>query len=550
MLVSLSIRNFALIEKLSIDFSGGFSVITGETGAGKSILLGALGLVLGKRADLSSLRKKEEKCVVEAHFNLAAYGLQSFFDQNDLDYEDITILRREILPTGKSRAFVNDSPVNLPELQELGNFLIDIHSQHQTQELSDEQIQFRIIDAIAGNTELTVEFGQLLKDYKSKKQQLAVLETQLREVNKEQDYNAFLLEELSSIILKPGLQQELESLYEQLSNVEHIKESFSKALSLADNEQFGVIPNLKEIKASLQKIAGVSKDYEALSERINSALIEIDDVVSDINRYVEKLVDDPAQREDVGQQLQAIYNLQKKHQVATVEELIAIRESLQNKVMAADHLESGIAELQLQIEKDAENLDLKAAVIHQHRAGAIPVLSGQLSNILAQLGMPDARFDMQLTASANYFANGKDELQFLFSANKGSNFGLLKKVASGGEMSRIMLAVKAILAKCSKLPTIIFDEIDTGVSGEIANKMGEIMKAMSADMQVFAITHLPQIAAKGDEHFKVFKSVADEQTQSDLKQLSKEERIAEIAEMLSGKDISESALMHAKALLG
>jgi DNA repair protein RecN (Recombination protein N) len=549
MLISLSIRNFALIEKLSIDFSGGFSVITGETGAGKSILLGALGLVLGKRADLSSLRRKEEKCVVEAHFDIAAYGLQEFFEQNDLDYEDVTILRREILPTGKSRAFVNDSPVNLPELQDLGNFLIDIHSQHQTQELSEEQIQFRIIDAIAGNADVVTEFGQLLKDYKNKKHQLSDLTTQLQEANKEHDYNNFLLEELSGITLKPGLQQELEMLHDQLSNVENIKESFSKALSLADNEQFGVVQHLKEIKASLQKIAGVSKDYESLSERISSALIEIDDVVSDMNRHLEKVVDDPAQREVISRQLQVIYNLQKKHQVSSVEALISIREDLDNKVVAADHLESAIRELQLQLEKDAENLDLKAAAIHQGRSKAIPSLSAQLTAILLQLGMPDARFNMQLTPSPNYYTNGKDELQFLFSANKGSDFGLLKKVASGGEMSRIMLAVKAILAKYSKLPAIIFDEIDTGVSGEIANKMGEIMKAMSADMQVFAITHLPQIAAKGDEHFKVFKSVADEQTQSDLKRLSKDERITEIAEMLSGKDISDSALNHAKALL-
>ncbi|AWI26963.1 DNA repair protein RecN [Flavobacterium pallidum] len=550
MLVSLSIRNFALIEKLSIDFSGGFSVITGETGAGKSILLGALGLVLGKRADLSSLRRKEEKCVVEAHFDIAAYGLQEFFEQNDLDYEHLTILRREILPTGKSRAFINDSPVNLPELQDLGNFLIDIHSQHQTQELSDEQIQFRIIDAIAGNQEKISEFAALLKNYKSQKSDIAALTAKLQEANKEQDYNAFLLEELSGITLKPGLQQELESLHEQLSNVENIKESFSKALSLADNEQFGVVQNLKEVRASLQKIAGVSKDYESLSERINIALIDIDDVVSEINKHVEKLVDDPAQREAVGQQLQVIYNLQKKHQVGGVEELISIREQLEGKVIAADHLESAIRDLERQIEQSASELDSKADAIHRGRSEAIPLLSAQLTGILSQLGMPDARFNMQLTASSNYYGNGKDELQFLFSANKGSDFGLLKKVASGGEMSRIMLAVKAILAKYSKLPAIIFDEIDTGVSGEIANKMGEIMKAMSADMQVFAITHLPQIAAKGDEHFKVYKSVSDGQTQSDLKQLSMDERIMEIAEMLSGKDISESARNHAMALLG
>ncbi|AWA31172.1 DNA repair protein RecN [Flavobacterium magnum] len=549
MLISLSIRNFALIEKLSIDFSGGFSVITGETGAGKSILLGALGLVLGKRADLSSLRRKDEKCVVEAHFDVAAYDLQDFFAENDLDYEDVTILRREILPTGKSRAFVNDSPVNLPELQELGHFLIDIHSQHQTQELSDEQIQFRIIDAIAGNQEQVAAFAALLKEHKELRQQLSELTAKLHDANKEQDYNAFLLEELSAIVLRPGLQQELESQQEQLGNVENIKESFARAVSLADNESFGVIQNLKEIKTALQKIAGVSKDYETLTERIGSALIDIDDVVSEISRHAEKLVDDPVQLNLISQQLQAIYNLQKKHQVDSVEALMDIREQLETKVIAADHLETAISDLQQQIGKSAEALDARAELIHKRRSEAIPGLAAQLTAILSQLGMPDARFQMQLTASPNYYANGKDVLQFLFSANKGSDFGLLKKVASGGEMSRIMLAVKAILAKYSKLPAIIFDEIDTGVSGEIANKMGEIMKAMSHDMQVFAITHLPQIAAKGNDHFKVFKSVADEQTQSDLKRLSQDERITEIAEMLSGKDISESAVNHAKALL-
>ncbi|MGK4567694.1 DNA repair protein RecN [Flavobacterium sp. 3HN19-14] len=549
MLTSLSIRNFALIEKLSIDFSGGFSIITGETGAGKSILLGALGLVLGKRADLSSLKNKEEKCVIEAHFQISAYHLKGFFEANDLDYEDITILRREILPTGKSRAFINDSPVNLQELQDLGLFLIDIHSQHQTRELSDEKIQFEIIDAIAGNQQNVVAFESLLRKLKADKNELENLNADLKDARKEQDYNTFLYEELENAKLVSGAQENLESIYEQLNNVEFIKENLSKSLSFADNEQFGVLQNLKEIKASLQKIASLSPEFSILSERINSVLIEFDDVVSELNLTSEKLIDDPTQLELVNNQLQTIYNLQKKHQVATIDELLQIQNELESKVVSVENLESAIKNLETQISGKKADLDENATIITQNRKNAIPVLSGKLIEILSELGMPNVRFNIELSPSENYFSNGKDELKFLFSANKGSDFGLLKKVASGGEMSRIMLAVKAILSQYSKLPTIIFDEIDTGVSGEIANKMAEIMKNMSQDMQVFAITHLPQIAAKGDEHFKVFKSVSGEQTVSELKLLSREERVSEIAEMLSGKNISDSAINHAKALL-
>jgi len=550
MLASLSIKNFALIEKLSISFSDGFSVITGETGAGKSILLGALGMLLGKRADLSSLRNKEEKCVVEAYFNISGYKLQSFFEARDLDYEDTTIIRREILPSGKSRAFVNDSPVNLQELQDLGLFLIDIHSQHQTQELSDESMQFQIIDSIAGNQDLTAEFSSLLKVFKKEQQSLSALKNELNEAKKEQEYNTFLLEELISAKLVSGSQEALESTYEQLNNVELIKEMLNKSLALSDEEQFGVLQNLKEIKTALQKIAGVSQDYTVLAERIGSITIEFDDVVSEMNRYAENLIDDPEQRELISTKLQTIYMLQKKHQVSTVDALVTIQTELQNKVVSVGNLETDIKKLELSVLEAKSMLDTKAGIISQNRNEAIPVLSDKLVEILSFLSMPNVRFNIELKTSETYHANGKDEIRFLFSANKGSDFGLLKKVASGGEMSRIMLAVKAILARYSKLPTIIFDEIDTGVSGEIANKMAKIMKSMSKDMQVFAITHLPQIAAKGDEHFKVFKSTSGEYTQSELKHLSQEERIAEIAEMLSGKDISESALTHAKALLG
>jgi DNA repair protein RecN (Recombination protein N) len=549
MITSLSIKNYALIEKLTIDFSKGFSIITGETGAGKSIILGAIGLVLGKRADLSSLKNKEEKCVIEAHFEISKYNLKEFFETNDLDYEEDTIIRREILPSGKSRAFINDSPVNLQELQDLSLFLIDIHSQQQTQELSDEGVQFKIIDAIADNAETILAYQKVLKAYKSEKTKWNALLKKQSDSGKEQEYHTFLLNELVVAKLKSGEQEELEADFEKLNNVEVIKESIDKALAIANEEQFGVFHNLNEIKTSLQKIAAFAPEYQNIFERITSLAIEFDDVSKDLQNATEKLLNDPAQLELISQKLQLIYNLQKKHQVATVDELIEIQLKLEGAVTELGNIEEEIAVLSKSIEQKTLELDAFSVDIHQNRVEAIPVLSNQLISILETLGMPNVRFKMELVPSETYFQNGKDELVFLFSANKGTDFGLLKKVASGGEMSRIMLAVKAILAQYSKLPTLIFDEIDTGVSGEIAIRMGEIMKEMSATMQIFAITHLPQIAAKGDSHFKVFKSTVDDQTQSELKLLSQEERVIEIAQMLSGAVVSDSALNHAKALL-
>lgn len=549
MITTLSIKNYALIEKLSIDFSKGFSIITGETGAGKSIILGALGLVLGKRADLTSLKNKDEKCVIEAHFEIEKYNLQSFFELNDLDFENQTIIRREILPSGKSRAFINDSPVNLPVLQELSLFLIDIHSQHQTQELSEEKVQFEIIDAIANNQLSILEYQSFLKTFKSDKSKLNSLLKKQIDFAKEQEYNAFLLEELLLAQLKSGEQETLEKDFEKLNNVEIIKESVDKSLAIANEEQIGVLDHLKEIKVSLQKIALFSPEYNLLLERIISLIIEFDDISEELNRCSEKLINDPEQLELINQKLQLIYNLQKKHQVSSVEELIVIQTNLENSVLELGNLEHDITVLKDSIIQKTMALDALADGIHKRRLEAIPILTQKLTTILETLGMPNVRFKMDINSSLNYFENGKDELQFLFSANKGTDFGLLKKVASGGEMSRIMLAVKAILAQYSKLPTLIFDEIDTGVSGEIANKMGEIMKQMSQDMQIFAITHLPQIASKGTAHFKVSKSIIGEDTQSELKLLSDEERVIEIAQMLSGNIITDSALNHAKALL-
>lgn len=549
MITSLSIENFALIEKLNIDFSKGFSIITGETGAGKSILLGALGLVLGKRADLSSLKNKEEKCIVEANFEIGDYNLRWFFEENDLDYETETIIRREILPSGKSRAFVNDSPVNLQQLQDLSQFLIDVHSQHQTLELAEEAYQFKIIDAIAGNQELMASYVAKLKQYRKTKSDLELKQSTLSAILKEKDYNEFLFNELQSANLKAGELENLERSYEALNNVELIKDNLSLLLALANDEQFGLLKSLKEFRAILQKNSGFSSEYQALSERTQSVVIELDDIVAELAKESDTVFSDPEKLALIDQKLQLIYTLQKKHQVLTVEELIDIQNELESKVVSVVNLEEEITALQKNSQEIEAALEIISAQISESRSAAIPVLTHQLVQILAQLGMPNVQFKIEIVAAASYRNNGKDDLLFLFSANKGADFGLLKKVASGGEMSRIMLAVKSILAQYSKLPTIIFDEIDTGVSGEIANKMGEIMHQMSQTMQVFAITHLPQIAAKGISHYKVYKTVSGESTVSELKLLTVEERVYEIAEMLSGKDISDSALNHAKALL-
>ena len=549
MLRALSIKNFALIETLDMDFSEGFSIITGETGAGKSILLGALGLLQGKRADLASLKNNTEKCVIEGHFVIDKYDLNSLFEQLDIDYEPTTIIRREILPSGKSRAFVNDSPVNLSTLQELSVSLIDIHSQHQTQELSDEGYQIAIIDAIAVNSKLLLVYQEQLKFFKKNKSILKGYIEEQSELLKEQDYNNFLLEELENAKLQNVSQEDLESEYEKLNNVEFVKEHFSHSWALLNGEHGGVIQSLKEAKAALQKTMSISKDYEDLFERITSSEIELVDIANEIEEQLERVVLDPEQLQLIHEQLQLIYNLQKKHQVNTVAELLAIEEGLSQKVFMATDLDDKIERLQKELVAQEEQLLIQCIAIREKRLEAIPKLQNQLIDILSLLGMPNATFKIELKDASGFTTSGRDEVELLFSANKGMSFGLLKKVASGGELSRIMLAIKAILARYSNLPTIIFDEIDTGVSGEVADKMGDIMKEMSNRMQVFAITHLPQIASKGHQHYKVFKTSDDETTTSQLILLDRDSRIKEIAQMLSGKDITESALQHAEALL-
>lgn len=548
MLLSLSIKNYALIESLEIDFSDKFSIITGETGAGKSILLGALGLVLGKRADLNSLKDDEAKCVIEAQFLITNYNLQKVFEENDFDYEDLTIIRREILPSGKSRAFVNDSPVNLSGLQQLADYLIDIHSQHETRDLTEESYQINILDNVAGLSDLVKSFRVKLSEFKKAQKEFEKAQNEKESLAKEQEYNTFLFKELEEANLQPNEQEELEEELEQLNNVELIKENLDKAIAISNEEEIGVLTNLNEIKTALNRLAGFSKEYKDLFERVSSVLIEFQDISDESFSLSEKVLNDPERLEFVNNKLQTIYNLLQKHQVKSVNELIEFRDVLDEKVQKSDNINQLLEKLEIQVLDKKNEVENLAEELTKKRTEIAPKVSNQIIEIISQLGLPDAQVVFEINkGKLNTF--GQDEVSLNFSANKGINLGPIKKVASGGEMSRIMLAVKSILAKYSSLPTIIFDEIDTGVSGEIALKMGEIMNEMSQNMQVFAITHLPQIAAKGNQHYKVFKYNVGETTVSELKLLSNDERIVEIAEMLSGKNISDSAMIHAKSLL-
>lgn len=549
MITSLSIKNYALIDSLQVNFNQGFSIITGETGAGKSILLGGLSLILGKRADLSSIKDTSKKCVIEAVFDVSNYNLENLFLANDLDYETQTIIRREILPSGKSRAFVNDSPVNLNSLQLLGEQLIDIHSQHETLQLVDDSFQFEIIDALANNKDVLKSYALQLKQYKTLQKELDTLLAFKAEAIKEYDYNSYLLKELTEANLLDGELELLEEEFETLSNVEEIKASLLHASQVMNEEEIGVLFLLNQLQANFKKIGSFAHKYQSIAERIESSFIELDDVFSEVEKFQEQLDADPERLEKVNAKLLLLNNLFKKHLTTSVSELIEIKESLSIKVSETENLDENIQKKEKELKAENEALNKLAKLLHDNRLKAIPELSKQLEEILSTLGMPNAKFKITLHISDAFFANGKDELSFLFTANKGGQFNELKKAASGGELSRIMLAIKSILSKYKQLPTIMFDEIDSGVSGEITNKMGLIMLEMSQYMQVFAITHIPQIAAKGHTHFKVFKEDVDNVTLSNLKELNYDERLVELAQMLGGTEISSSALAHAKQLL-
>lgn len=549
MLASLSIKNYALIENLKVDFKEGLSIITGETGAGKSILMGGLALVLGKRADTSLVYDKAKKCVIEAEFQVGAYHLESFFKENDLDYDPWVIIRREILPNGKSRAFVNDTPTNLSVLNGLTRQLIDIHSQHETLQLSDPAYQFHIIDSLADNKTCLDEYYIAFQEYKHRLKELETIKEQQIQAQKEYDYNVFLWDELDKAALKAGEMEDLEEDLEKLSHVEEIKANLSGVLEMSERESLGALSQLLEINQQLSRIGTYAALYETLSERMKSLLIEFKDIMSEVETENDSLVYDPATLEKVENRLQLLYDLQKKHQASTIEQLIEVREQYQLKIADVDNADETISKKSAQIKVAEARLDKFCKTLHDRREKAIPQFSMQIEKSLAGLEMKNTRFRVELSKTGEFLFNGSDQLRFLMSSDKGKTFEPIKKVASGGEMSRIMLAVKSILSKYSNLPAIIFDEIDTGVSGEVSNRIAELMLAMCENMQVITITHLPQVAAKGHHHYKVYKAEHNEVISSNIKMLQIDERLVELAEMLGGSKITESALAHAKQLL-
>lgn len=549
MLASLSIKNFAIIDNLHVNFEEGFSIITGETGAGKSILLGGLALILGKRADLSSLKIREKKCIIEGEFLISKYDLQDLFVEHDLDFEERTIIRREILPNGKSRAFINDTPTTLTVLAALSEKLIDVHSQHQTLELADINYQFLIIDSLAENGKYLKSFKEGLNIYKRLNNELKALLFRQQEETNQYEYNAYLLNELNDANLKVDEQSMLEDTLERLNHVEEIKLYLTEAKQLFEQEELGISDQLNRYAGILAKLSKFSNEYQELSDRLHSIKIEIDDITQELDAGNENIEYSPAEIEKYNSRLQLIYDLQKKHKVNNIEELLEKQQRLNIKVSSVDNASEIIAAKEKEILELENRLDLLSITLRKNRHAAIPELVKQLEALLKELEMPKTTFKINLIETEDFNIHGKDDLEFLISTNKGSSFDSLKKIASGGEMSRIMLAVKSILCNYSNLPTIIFDEIDTGVSGEVSNRIATVMSAMSEQMQVIAITHLPQIAAKGTHHFKVYKEEINNRTVTNIKLLKGSDRVSELAEMLSGKEIIDSAIIHAKQLL-
>lgn len=549
MLSSLSIKNYALIENLKVNFQSKLSIITGETGAGKSILLGGLSLVLGKRADASLVYDKNKKCIIEAEFSINNYNLESFFEKEDLDYEIITTIRREILPNGKSRAFINDTPTTLQVLNSLSAQLIDIHSQHEVLQLAESNFQFKIIDSLAENNTKLDSYSVYLDRLKELKIELTKLISIQKQSKEQFDYNTFILNELTEADLKIDEQEKLEDTIKKLSHVEEIKSILSEFIFLNEKEENGLKDQMKFLKNKIEKIASYSINYQSLSERLHSLIIELNDIADEIEMENENLEYNPTELERFNDRLQTIYALQNKHSVSSIQELLVVRDIFANRVNELTDVQKDITFKQEEIEKVKIKLEGLSKIIHGKRKKCIPLFVRQLEDILNQLEMKNTRFSIDLQSGTEFLDNGKDILKFKISSDKGITFESLKKIASGGEMSRIMLAVKSILSKYTKLPAIIFDEIDTGVSGEVSNKIAEVMQKMSKNMQVVTITHLPQIAASGDQHYKVYKTESNNAIHSNIKLLTEEERIHELAEMLGGKNITNSAIAHAKQLL-
>jgi DNA repair protein RecN (Recombination protein N) len=549
MLKTLSIRNYALIDALEIDLAKGLTIITGETGAGKSILLGALGLLLGDRADSSSLFDKEQKCVVEGTFRVKEYGLNDFFEENDLDYANETVIRREITPEGKSRAFINDTPVNISLLKMIANNLVDVHSQHETLTLNESSFQLEAVDAVAGTNELLTEYKTTFKSFRKISDQLRDLNEQEAKAKKDLDYFNFQFEELNAAQLKKDQQPELEAELQTLENAEAIKSGLSKSAFSLDGAEESILSALTDIKNTLANLAKFNPQVAQLSERINSAHIELKDIASELEALNEEIVHDPKRIEEVQERLDVIYRLQQKHSVKSIEELILLRDELEKKISDIGSLETQIRMLESEQAKlNAKVLDL-AGKLSKKRATAAPKLAKEVKETLQQLGMPNAELNVQIEKLELPTASGLDKITFLFSANKGSAPQQLNKVASGGELSRLMLSLKSLLAKHTALPTIIFDEIDSGISGDVAAKTGLILEQMSDTMQVLTITHLPQVASKGKSHLFVYKEEGGKRTVTRIKTLDKEERVQEIAKMLSAGKVGEAAIKNAKELL-
>lgn len=549
MLRVLGIKNFALIEDISLEFTDNFSIITGETGAGKSIILGALSLLLGKRADLNSIRNSEKKCVIEGHFSVGAFSLKTLFEDLDLDYEEETIIRREILPSGKSRAFVNDTPVKLSSLSELGIHLIDIHSQHETLSIGNQDYQYDVLDTVAQNSELRETYSQNLKLLNTFKKAFDELKSRQIKADEAYDYNVFLLSELTEANLKTGLQEELESTQSKLSHVEELQEKLGQSYQQLDEESIGVVAQLREINMQLRKASQLDPNLGELHQRIESILIEAEDISSETQNQLESLDADPKALEEVNEKLQLIYSLQKKHHVSDVAGLLEVKENLEQQVSVKENAEKELNQAELQITEQEQKLSKIAKALYESREKTTSIISDVVEKMLSELGIPYARLLVKGNLTSTFNSRGADHFEWLFSANKGSEPQDIKRVASGGELSRITLAVKSLLAQYDNLPSIIFDEIDTGVSGDVATKMGVIMKKMSGSLQVISITHLPQIAGMGQQHFKVYKTTENETTQSNIKVLKDKERVIELAEMLGGDKTSESALAHAQSLL-
>ena len=538
-----------MIDDLEVDFNDGMTCITGETGAGKSILLGGLSLVLGKRADLSSLHDVSRKCIVEAIFQISFYNLKHVFDENDIDYQEETILRREILPKGKSRAFINDTPVNLNVLEEVSLKLIDIHSQNDTSSLLKNEYQFQVLDALANNQMILEEYKQNLLSFKEINKEFLSTKALKEKSIDNYEYKKYLYEELDATHLELGIEERLEDELSILNSVELIQNSMNKTIQSLEAESYGIIDQLKDLQRNNQEISNKSNQFEELFNRVKGSTIELEDISEEYKKIFNSLEVSPQKTEDLKRQIDNFNKLFFKHKVGSVEELLLIKEEINSFLQNSINLDDKLNSIEQEIRKRKISLKEQCLKLSENRKKVISVLEKELKRLVSKMGMDQANFKIELSTSEDFLFNGSDILSFEFSANKGHDFKILKKVASGGELSRIMLAIKTLLSRFKKLPTIIFDEIDTGVSGKISDNIAEIMANLGSSMQVFTITHLPQVAAKGDHHFKVEKKTEGDKSLTKLSYLNTKQRIDEIAMMLSGNKITDTAIAHAKQLM-